>query len=127
MNREPWMSEAGYESGRRAEVADKACRDAQIAEQSPAERFACTVLLPIAILVMIAGSILGAVFASERVRQLVVAYLPGLLDWQTTGLSLLGGIVVGMMASFLALDVPIVIGATTLMRVRPELFQGSRR
>jgi hypothetical protein len=116
------MSDAGHASGERAAAA----RRAELNQRSRAERFADESLAPLVWCVLLAGSVLGAVFTSDHVRQLTVGYLPEVAEFDEPALWTLchlEGLVVGVLAAFLCLDVPIFVLAGVLRRVRPDLFE----
>lgn len=118
MKREPWMTTSGLESGERAERLAKM----QLAARSPAEKFADELLMPLASLALLAGGLLGSVFASDDVGRLTLSYLPDAGIPLTWVLSHIGGLVVGSLAAFLIVDVPTFLGVSLLRRLRPDLF-----
>jgi len=110
-----WMSEAGQQSGERAERLHQQALRAR----SPMEVFADEFWL-VAVLVLIAGAVVGAVAVGETVPQALAA------DMNVVGLWIVNrkaGAVVGILAAFLCIDVPLTFAVAWLKKNRPALFQ----
>lgn len=118
MKRESWMTTSGLESGERAEKL----AEMQLAARSQAEKFADELLVPLASLALLAGGLLGSIFASDDVERLALSYLPDAGVPLTWVLSHIGGLVVGTLVAFLTVDVPTFLGVSLLRRFRPDLF-----
>ncbi|NKF95629.1 hypothetical protein GO290_02729 [Ralstonia solanacearum] len=127
MKKSDWMSEAGRASGdRHARLEEQRLR-----ARSPVEVFADESVSWLEIIYFVAG-VLGAIFLADAVRPAIYSLIDGAkepytLSWVLGWLiSRLAAFAVGVMAAFLAIDVPLAIGLLCLKKYRPELFQPRR-
>ena len=115
MKKSHWMSEAGRQSGERAERLHQQALRAR----SPMEVFADEFWL-VAVLLLIAGGVIGAVVVGDAVPQALAAEMDVVGLWI---INRLVGAIVGIMAAFLCVDVPLTFAMAWLKKNRPALFQ----
>jgi hypothetical protein len=118
MKKSNWMSEAGHESGKRAERLHQQALRAR----SPMEVFAEEFVLVVCA-ILIAGAVLGAVTLGDTIPQSFEPGLGGPLFWVANRLVAL---VAGALGAFLTIDVPLTAVVLWLRRYRPALFQPRR-
>lgn len=118
-----WMSEAGHQSGERhARLEERRLR-----ARAPIEAYADECAFWLAF-IWIVGGVLGVIFIADAVRPAVDALIDGANETYTLGwfmawlISRVAAFVVGMLAAFLAADVPLTFGLVWLKKARPELF-----
>lgn len=77
----------------------------------------------VAIVILIAGGIVGAVAVGDIVPQSLASLMDGVGLWIVNRLA---GAVVGILAAFLCIDVPLTFAVAWLKKKRPALFQPRR-
>lgn len=118
MKKSYWMTEAGYQSGERAERLHQEALRAR----SHMEVFADEFLL-VAVLILLAGGVLGAIEMGDCIPQSPAADMNPLVLWIANRLA---AFLVGFLAAFLCIGVPLTAAVSWLKKYRPALFQPRR-
>jgi hypothetical protein len=124
MKKSDWMTEAGHQSGERAERLQQQ----RLRARSPMEVFADEFIW-VFVAVLLFGGALGAIFAADTVRPAVesvigVASEPYTMKWFIGWLiERAVASVVGLLVAFLVIDIPLTFVVMWLRRNRPDLFR----
>ena len=118
MKKSNWMSEAGHQSGERAERLHQQAMRARSAMEVFADEFWL-----LAIVILIAGGVCGAVSLDNGIPQSVATEIGEPMFWIANRVA---GLVVGMLGAFLIIDVPLTVAVMWLRKHRPAIFQPRR-